>query len=64
MTTHRISVDIDEEDHRYLKMCCAKIGVTIKDFVIDATIDRIDEWEKEWVTEKLESGVTRRKKEK
>jgi len=34
MATHRISIDIDEDEHKYLKMCCAKLGVTIKQFVI------------------------------
>lgn len=46
MGTHRISVDIDEDEHKYLKMCCAKLGMTIKEFVIGAIILQVDACDK------------------
>lgn len=52
MATHRISIDIDENEHKYLKMCCAKLGVTIKQFVIEATIEKVDGWEDKWMLER------------
>lgn len=55
MTTHRISVDIDEEDHRYLKLCCVKLGVSIKSFVVKSVIEKIDEQEDQWWLEKPET---------
>lgn len=45
MSNHRISVDIDEEDHKFLKMHCAKMGVTIRQFVSNAVINTLEEWE-------------------
>lgn len=54
MATHRISIDIDEDEHKYLKMCCVKLGITIKDFVINATIEQVDSWEDKWMLERWE----------
>lgn len=59
MATHRISIDIDEEEHKYLKMCCAKLGMTIKEFVLTATIDRVDIWEDKWMLERWERDGTK-----
>lgn len=52
MATHRISIDIEDDEHKYLKMCCAKLGMTIKEFVIGATIDRVDSYEDKWMLER------------
>lgn len=57
--THRISIDIDDDEHKYLKMCCAKLGMTIKDFVIGATIERVDACEDKWMLERWERDGTR-----
>ena len=55
MTTHRISVDIDEEEHKYLKICCAKLGVSIRKFVLDAVINKVEEHEDKWWLERPET---------
>jgi hypothetical protein len=64
----RLSVDIDEEEYKYLKMCCVKLGMTIKDFVLKATIESVDSWEDIWMLdredEKLLNKINKRKKEK
>lgn len=49
MEKQRLSFDMDIEDHKYLKMCCAKIGVSIKDFVINATNEAVYSHEDEWL---------------
>lgn len=59
MATHRISIDIEDDEHKYLKMCCAKLGMTIKEFVIGATIDRVDSYEDKWMLERWERDGTR-----
>lgn len=46
----RLSIVMEEREHKYLKMCCAKLGVSIKDFVLNATIDRVDLCEDEWMS--------------
>lgn len=64
MATHRISVDIDEDEHKYLKMCCAKLGMTIKEFVIKSTIESVDAWEDKWMLERWASDGTNEELEK
>lgn len=64
MATHRISIDIDEDEHKYLKMCCAKLGMTIKEFVVSATIDKVDAYEDKWMLERWERDGTRDEIEK
>lgn len=59
MATHRISVDISEDEHKYLKMCCAKLGITIKEFVIKSTIESVDACEDKWMLERWERDGTR-----
>lgn len=64
MANHRISIDIEEDEHKYLKMCCAKLGITIKQFVIDAIIEKVDEWEDKWMIERWSRDGTREEIEK
>ena len=52
MSKQRMSFDMDSSDHKYLKMCCAKLGVSIKDFIISATNEKIHEWEDVWFSER------------
>lgn len=59
MASHRVSIDIDEDEHKYLKMCCAKLGMTIKQFVTSAAIERVDAWEDKWMLERWERDGTR-----
>ena len=47
----RISFDMSVEDHKYLKMCCAKLGISIKDFIIKATNEAIHAQEDKWFDE-------------
>lgn len=49
----RLLADIPDSEHKYLKMCCAKLGVTIKSFITKAVVEKIDEWEDVWMVEQL-----------
>src|SRR3954468_2708871 len=64
MATHRISIDLEESEHKYLKMCCAKLGMTIKQFVTSASIERVDDWEDKWMLERWDRDGTREEMEK
>lgn len=55
----RMSIDIPESEHKYLKMCCAKIGLSIKEFVSKAAIEKVDAWEDKWMLERWEKDGTR-----
>lgn len=43
MGTNRISVDIESHDHKTLKIYCASIGITIKEFVIACVLKSLEE---------------------
>ncbi|MDD3471530.1 MAG: hypothetical protein PHS86_02005 [Syntrophaceae bacterium] len=51
MATQRISFDIDADEHKYLKMCCAKLGVKLKDFATKAIIEAVEAHEDHWLSE-------------
>jgi hypothetical protein len=59
MATQRISIDIDEEEHKYLKMCCLKLGMTIKEFAAQSIIESVDAWEDTWMLERWDKDGTR-----
>lgn len=59
MSTQRISIDVDEDEHKYLKMCCLRLGVTIKEFATQSIIERVDAWEDKWMMERWERDGTR-----
>ncbi len=49
MSNPRVSIVMDEQDHKYLKVCCAKLGVSIKDFVSNCINEKIEHLEDEWL---------------
>lgn len=64
ISKHRISVDLSEDDHKYLKMCCAKLGMTIKQFVINETLKGVDAYEDKWMLERWARDGTNEELEK
>lgn len=53
----RLTIDMDREDHMYLKMACAKIGVSMKDFLLKLALEKIEELEDEWLAQKAEKTL-------
>lgn len=51
MEKQRLSFDMSAEDHKYLKMCCAKLGISLKEFIIKAINEKVDEHEDIWFSE-------------
>ena len=41
----------DEHEHRRVKMCCARLGISIKDFGAQLIMARVGEIEKMWKEE-------------
>jgi hypothetical protein len=52
MATLKMSIDIDKNEYKYLKMCCKKLDVTVNDFVNKAIIEQVESWEDKWMLEK------------
>ena len=51
MEKQRLSFDMSVEHHKYLKMCCARLGLSIKEFIINATNKAIYAQEDKWFDE-------------
>lgn len=48
----RLTVDMDDEEHKCLKMACAELGVSMRDFIRKAAFEKIETLEDEWLAEK------------
>ena len=48
----RLTLDMHSDEHMYLKMAAAKLGVSMKDFVLLAVFERMEEIEDEWLAAK------------
>ncbi len=48
----RVTVDMTSDEHMCLKMACAMLGVTMKEFLIKSAFKRMEEIEDQWLTER------------
>ena len=48
----RLTVDMTPDEHMYLKMACAKIGVSMKDFLLQLAFEKIEDMEDDWLADK------------
>ncbi len=48
----RVTLDMTPEDHMCLKIACAKQGVSMREFLLLAAFERIEEIEDEWLAER------------
>lgn len=47
MKKQKISFDMDAEDHKRLKICCAELGIAMKEFMLNSTMEKVEAIEKE-----------------
>jgi hypothetical protein len=57
--TARLTVDMTSNEHMYLKMACAKLGITMREFMLLATFEKMEEIEDEWLAEKANETLKR-----
>ena len=50
--TSRLTVDMSLDEHMYLKMTCAKLGVSMREFFLYSAFERIKNIEDEWLAER------------
>lgn len=55
---HRMSLEIDKDEFKYIKMCCAKLGTSLVNFCTKAICEKVDEWEDKWYVEKRKEQGT------
>ena len=61
MRKFRLSMDMEEKEHLNLRMCCLKLGISMKSFVLDTVMKRVEEQEDKWWTERPETQEILRK---
>lgn len=54
----RLSVEFPAEEYVYLKMACAKKGISLKNFVTQAVLASIDAYENELAVNSLKEVLT------
>ena len=55
----RLTVDMNPEEHTYLKMASAQLGVTMREFVLWAAFKKMVEIDDQWLSDK--AGETLRR---
>lgn len=55
----RLTLDMNLEEHAYLKMACAKLGVTMRQFMLLATFEKMKKIEDDWLAEKAHQTLRR-----
>jgi len=48
----RLTVDMSPDEHMYLKMACAKFGVSMREFLLQCAFEKIEAIEDEWLADK------------
>jgi predicted DNA-binding protein len=49
--TVRLSINVPQEEHMYLKLAATKLGLSMKEFIIKTMNKEIDELEDKWLSE-------------
>lgn len=55
----RLTLDMDSSEHAYLKMACAKLGVSMRKFMLIATFEKMEKIEDDWLAEKAHETLQR-----
>jgi predicted DNA-binding protein len=55
----RLTVDMSPEEHQFLKMASAKLGVSMREFVLTAAFEKMEDIEDEWLAKKAHETLKR-----
>ncbi|MBI2810114.1 MAG: hypothetical protein HYX67_04705 [Candidatus Melainabacteria bacterium] len=55
----RLTVDMSQEEHMFLKMASAKLGVSMREFMLAAAFEKMEEIEDEWLAKKAHETLKR-----
>lgn len=48
----RLTIDMSVNEHMYLKTACAKLGITMRELLLRAAFEKIENIEDEWLAAK------------
>lgn len=55
----RLTVDMSLQEHSYLKMACAKLGMTMREFMVRASLEKLEQIEDDILAEKAHQILER-----
>ena len=55
----RLTVDMAINEHAYIKMACARLGVSMRQFMLLATFEKMEKLEDDWLAEKAHETLRR-----
>jgi hypothetical protein len=55
----RLTVDMTSEEHTYLKMASAQLGISMREFVLLATFKKMEDLEDQWLSERAKEARKR-----
>ncbi|MGB7128806.1 MAG: hypothetical protein WBD50_06960 [Candidatus Rhabdochlamydia sp.] len=55
----RLTLDMSSDEHAYLKIACAKLGMTMREFMLLATFEKMEKIEDDWLAEKAHQTLKR-----
>lgn len=55
----RLTVDMNQDEHTYLKMASAQLGVTMREFILWAAFKKMAEINDQWLSEKAGETLKR-----
>lgn len=55
----RLTVDMSAEEHMYLKMTSAGLGISMKQFILTAAFEKMENIEDAWLAEKAKETLKR-----
>ena len=53
----RLTIDMTPEEHTYLKMASAQLGISMREFVLLATFKRMEDLEDQWLSERAKEAL-------
>lgn len=54
----RLTLDMSSDEHMYLKMACAKLGVSMREFLLYSAFEKMEKIEDEWLAEKARGTLS------
>ena len=55
----RLTVDMPAKEHTYLKMASAKLGISMREFVLLAAFEKMEEMEDDWFVKRARETLHR-----
>ena len=53
----RLTVDMSHNEHMYIKMACAKLGVSMREFLLRSAFEKIEGIEDEWLADQAKKTL-------